>query len=451
MSAARLHGVRVPHRKNTAGSAPIKMGVPTLVTIPMSMHIGAPATPVVKAGDQVKVGQLIGEASGPVSSPVHSSVSGRVSKIDDMLMSNGRSMKSVTIEPDGEQELYEGLRVPEIGSYEDFIGAARDSGVVGLGGAGFPTAVKLDVKDLSRVQAIIVNGAECEPYVTSDTRTMLDDTKLVWDGVKLLQKYLEARRVVIAIEDNKQECIRAFRKLAEGESGVEVVSMPSLYPQGGEKVLIYNVLGKIVPEGGLPIDVGAIVINCTTLAAIARYVETGMPLVEKCVTVDGSAVKEPKNVLVPIGTPVSQVFQFCGGFKEEPRKVLYGGPMMGIALPSMDYPIMKNNNAVLAFGEKEAETPAPTACIRCGRCIDSCPIRLMPTEIAEAYEMRDVDRLARIKVNLCMECGCCSYSCPARRPLVQTNRLAKALLAADIAEKRKAQEAKTQREEAASK
>ncbi len=455
MSAVRLHGVKVPHRKTTAGSTPVRMGVPSVVTIPMSMHIGVPAEPVVKPGDQVKVGQLVAVAKGAVSSPVYSSVSGKVKKIDDMLMSNGRFMKAVTIEPDGAQELYEGLAAPEVSDYASFIAAVRESGVVGLGGAGFPTAVKLDVKDLTKIEAVIVNGAECEPYVTSDTRTMLDDTELVWDGVQLLRKYLNAKRVVIAIEDNKPECIRTFKGLAQGNSGVEVVSMPSLYPQGGEKVLIYNVLGKIVPEGGLPIDVGAIVINCTTLAAIAKYIEKGIPLIEKCVTVDGSAVKEPKNVIVPIGTPVSEVFDFCGGFKEEPRKILYGGPMMGIALPGMDYPIMKNNNAILAFGERDAVTPEPTACIRCGSCIESCPLNLMPTEFAEAYENRDVDRLRKLKVNLCMECGCCSYACPAKRPLVQTNRLAKALLTKDIAEK-KAQAAsaaakKDEREEVASK
>ena len=441
MSAVRLHGVRVPHRKATAGRPPERMAVPAAVAIPMSMHIGAPAEPVVKPGEQVKVGQLIGAASGTMSSPVYSSVSGKVKKVDDMLMSNGRYVKAVYIETDGAQDLYDQLKAPEVADYAGFISAVRESGVVGLGGAGFPTAVKLDIKDLSRIEAVIVNGAECEPYVTSDTRTMLDDSALVWKGVELVKKYLQAKRVVIAIENNKPDCIRTFRELSAGEQGVEVASMTSLYPQGGEKVLIYNVLGRIVPEGKLPIDVGAIVINCTTLAVIARYITTGMPLVEKCITVDGSAVKEPKNVIVPIGTPVSDVFEFCGGFKEEPKKVLYGGPMMGIALPNMDYPIMKNNNAVLAFGEREAVTPEPTACIRCGSCIDSCPLRLMPTEFAESYERRDVEQLRKLKVNLCMECGCCSYACPAKRPLVQTNRLAKALLAADNAEK-KAQAAK---------
>lgn len=445
MSAVRLHGVRVPHMKNTAERKPEKMGVPTVVTIPMSMHIGAPAEPVVKPGDKVMVGQLIAKDAGPVSSPVYSSVSGVVKKIDDMLMSNGKFMKAITIESDGKQDIWDQLKVPEINSFENFIAAVKDSGVVGLGGAGFPTAVKLDIKDLSRIETIIVNGAECEPYVTSDTRTMLDDAEYVWEGIKLLQRYLQAKRIVIAIENNKPDCIRTFQNMCSGNNGIEVAIMPSIYPQGGEKVLIYNVLKKIVPEGKLPIDAGAIVINCTTVAAIARYVKTGMPLIEKCITVDGSAVREPKNVIAPIGTPVSDVFEFCGGFKEEPKKILYGGPMMGIALPSLEYPIMKNNNAILAFGQKEALTPEPTACIRCGTCIESCPLRLMPTEFAEAYEAGDAERLGKLKVNLCMECGCCSYACPAKRPLVQTNRLAKSFLAAHIAEK-KAQAEKDSRE-----
>ena len=436
MAAMRLHGVRVPHRKNTADLVPERIPVPGSVTIPMSMHIGAPAEPVVKPGDKVKVGQLIARAGGFVSSPIYASVSGTVRKIDELMGSNGRPMKTVVIESDGAQELWEGIAPPKVSDFQTFIDAVRESGVVGLGGAGFPTAVKLGVKDLNLIEAVIVNGAECEPYVTSDTRTMLDDSEMVLKGVGLLKKYLNARRVIIGIEDNKPKCVKRFRDLCANGSGVEVAELPSIYPQGGEKVLIYNTIGKIVPEGKLPLDVGAIVINCTTLAAVARYIETGMPLVEKCVTVDGSAVKEPKNVIAPIGTAVSELFDFCGGFREEPRKVLYGGPMMGIAMPGMEYPVMKNTNAILAFGEREATLPETTACIRCGRCIDACPLKLMPTEIEGAYERRDAEMLGKLKVNLCMECGCCSFVCPAKRMLVQTNKLAKAFLAADIAAKK---------------
>ena len=428
MSGKKLQGVRVPHRKNTARLKPEKMPVPAVVTIPMSMHIGAPAKPVVKIGDEVKVGQLIAEAGGFVSSPVYSGVSGKVKKIDDMLMSGGQFVPAVTIETDGLQTVSESIAPPKVESLQEFLDAVRLSGVVGLGGAGFPTAVKLTVKDLSQIEAVIINGAECEPYITSDTRTMLDDRELVWEGIELLKKYLQVKRVIIGIEDNKPECISTYKKLCVSGGGVEVKALPAMYPQGGEKVLIFNTIGRIVPEGKLPLDVGAIVINCTTLAAIAKYIKTGMPLVEKCVTVDGSAVKNPKNVIAPIGTPVKDVFEFCGGFKSEPKKVLYGGPMMGLAVPDLDAPILKNTNAILAFNEQDAVLPKETACIKCGRCIAHCPLNLAPTDIETAYKLKKPEDLDVLKVNLCMECGCCAYVCPANRPLVQVNKLAKLML-----------------------
>lgn len=430
MKLKTLRGVHVPHRKNTANLAAENMPCPAVVTIPMSMHIGAPAKPLVKVGDLVKVGQKIAEAGGFVSSPVHASISGKVKKIDDILISNGRRVPAITIESDGKMERTEDITPPEIHDTVSFLQALTDSGIVGLGGAGFPTSVKLTVKNLDQIEAVIVNGAECEPYITSDTRTMLDNPKLVLYGAKLLEKYLKVRRIIFGIEDNKPECIRKFRELTKDESSMEVAALPSLYPQGGEKVLIYNTLGRIVPEGKLPLDAGAIVINCTTLASIARYVKYGVPLIKKCVTVDGTAVKTPKNVVAPIGTPMADVFEFCGGFKTEPKKVLYGGPMMGIAVPSLDQPILKNTNAVLAFAEAEAAPENPSPCIHCGRCIAHCPLRLSPCEIETAFEKKDVETLAQLKVNLCMECGCCSYICPAHRPLIQTNRLAKPMVGA---------------------
>ena len=392
------------------------------------MHIGAPAKPVVNIGDEVRVGQLIGEAVGFVSSPIYSGVSGKVKKLDDMQMPDGRFIPAVTIETDGQQTISETIVPPNIKNLQEFLDAVRLSGVVGLGGAGFPTAVKLTVKDLSLIEAVIINGAECEPYITSDTRTMLDDTDLIWEGVELLKKYLQVKRVIIGIEDNKPECIGAFRKLCKAGDGVEIKALPAMYPQGGEKVLIYNTIGRVVPEGKLPIDAGAIVINCTTLAAVARYIKTGMPLVEKYVTVDGSAVKNPKNVIAPIGTPMKDVFDFCGGFRAEPKKVLYGGPMMGLAATNLDAPILKNTNAILAFGDREAVLPKETACIKCGRCVSHCPFNLAPTDIETAFMLKKTEDLEALKVNLCMECGCCAYVCPANRPLVQVNKLAKAML-----------------------
>lgn len=448
----RLHGVKLQHSKNTAGEKPERMPIPALVNIPMSMHIGAPAKPVVSVGDGVKVGQMIAQAGGFVSSPIYSGVSGKIKKIDEMLASSGQRVTAVTIETDGLQERFEELAPPQVTNLQEFLDAVARSGVVGLGGAGFPTAVKLSVKDLSKIEAVIINGAECEPFITSDTRTMIDDADLVWEGIELLQKYLQVKRIIIGIEDNKAQCIAGFKKRCKPGDGVEVAALPALYPQGGEKVLIFNTIGRIVPEGKLPIDVGAIVINCTTLAAVARYIKTGMPLVEKCVTVDGSAVKNPKNVIVPIGTPLKDVFGFCGGFKTEPKKVLYGGPMMGLAVPDLEQPILKNTNAVLAFGKKEAELPKETACIKCGRCVGHCPLNLAPVDIETAFRLKDIEALGSLKVNLCMECGCCSYVCPANRPLVQVNKLSKAMLrdyqnAQKAAEKLKEAKAERKKEE----
>lgn len=422
----KLHGIHVPHRKNTADAAPVRMPVPAVVTVPMSMNIGAPAQPVVKVGDEVKVGQMIAQAGGPVSAPIHSGVSGKVKKLDQVLGSNGRYDTAIVIETDGEQQVYEDLAPPQVTDLDSFVEAVRASGAVGLGGAGFPTSIKLKVKP-EQVQAIVINGAECEPYITSDTRTMLDDAESIAQGAALLQKYYAAQRVIMAIEDNKPQCIQQMRQAGKDVPGFEVAALPAIYPQGGEKVIIFHTTGKIVPEGKLPIDVGVLVINCTTLAVIAKYINTGMPLMEKVVTVDGSAVEKPQNVIVPVGTSMKDVLDFCG-LKAEPRKVMYGGPMMGIAVPSLDAPVMKNTNAVLAFAEREAAAPVTTDCIRCGRCAAHCPLKLQPASFETAYRNNEPETLKALKVNLCMECGCCSYVCPAKRPLVQVHKLSKAML-----------------------
>jgi electron transport complex protein RnfC len=257
---------------------------------------------------------------------------------------------------------------------------------------------------------------------------MIDDADLIAEGVELLKKYLNVNKVIVGIEKNKPEAIAKMRELEAAEEVFSVKALPSVYPQGGEKVLIYNCVGKIVPEGKLPIDVGVVVMNVTTLTFLAKYMKTGMPLVEKVVTVDGSSVANPQNVIVPIGTALQDVFDFCGGFKAEPRKVLYGGPMMGIAVPDTTAPILKNTNAIIALAEKDAVLPEPTPCIRCGKCVSACPLNLMPLEFAKALAIGDMELLEKRKVNLCMECGCCSFVCPARRPLVENNKLGKAEL-----------------------
>ena len=422
------------------------MPAPAVVTIPMSMHIGAPAKPVVKPGDEVKVGQLIAEAGGFVSSPIYASVSGKVKKLDEMLQSNGSMIPTVVIESDGLQTPWEGIAPPQVDTFDDFINAVRNSGAVGLGGAGFPTAVKLKV-DPAKVDYICINGAECEPYITSDTRTMMDDARLLVDGIRLLHKHLQPGKILVGIENNKPQCIKKLKEELQGIENTEVATLPALYPQGGEKVLIHNLTGRIVPEGKLPIDVGCVVINPTTLVTIARYIETGMPLVSKYVTVDGSAVKNPMNVIAPIGTAVQDILEFTGGLKCEAKKIIFGGLMMGISMASMETPIMKNTNAVLFLDEKDAAPAEPTPCIKCGRCISHCPLKLMPAAIETAYNMNKPEDLKALKVNLCMECGCCSFICPAKRPLVQTHKLAKAMLNKYNAEQKAAAEKAKAKEE----
>lgn len=436
----KLSGVRVKHCKNTADLAPVRIAVPKTVYIPMAMHIGAPAVLAVKVGDAVKVGTLIGESGAGLSSPVYSSVSGTVKKIDEIIAIAGNHVPTVVIESDGEQTIDESISPYEVNTKEAFLEALRKSGIVGLGGAGFPTPIKLNA-DNSRVDTLVINGAECEPYITSDTRTMLDGADDVAYGISLICKFLEIDNVVIGIEKNKPQCISSMRKATEDMAGVRVMPLPSVYPQGGEKVLAYHTTGRVIPQGKLPLDVGIIVINCTTVAAIAKFIRTGMPLVEKCVTVDGSAVSEPKNLIAPIGTPVGELIKECGGFKEEPRKVLYGGPMMGIALPDLTSPILKQTNAVIFMGEKEATPPPVTPCIKCGACIEACPLSLDPVAISKAYKAGEPDTLERLKVDVCMECGCCSYVCPAKRNIVQRNKMAKSMLR-DYKIKQKATEEK---------
>ncbi len=424
-----LRGIHTPHRKNTIKQPTVHIDAPAVVTIPMAMHIGSPAIPTVKVGDIVKVGTKIGEANGKISSNIYSSVSGKILKFEEHLMPNGAVTTAAVIESDGEMAVDPAICPPSVNSRDELISAVRESGIVGLGGAGFPTHVKLDA-DPERIEYLIINGAECEPYVTSDTVTMLTRSDDMAYAIRELNRLLGIKNVIIGIENNKKEAITNMRGMAASitECTVNVKSLPSVYPQGGEKVLIYHTTGRKVPANKLPIDVGCIVLNCTTLASIGAYLRTGMPLVEKCVTVDGGAVKNPQNVIAPIGTPIENLFSFCGGLTEQPTKIIYGGPMMGVTVPNANYAVLKNTNAILALTAKEAKRPKPTACIRCGTCTNTCPFGLAPASIAAVYEKKDTEALKALSVETCMECGCCSYVCPANRPLVQINKLSKQLL-----------------------
>lgn len=420
----KLNGILLSHRKGTAASQTVTLPLPEKVTIPMLMNMGAPCTPLVKPGDAVCVGQKIGDTDAFMSVPVHSSVSGKVTAVSDIKLSNGNVCKAVTIETDGEQTVSEEVKTPEINSVEDFIKAIRESGITGLGGAGFPTHIKLSTK--SAVNTLIINAAECEPYITSDHRQMLEDGDSVIDGILTVMKYLKIGSAVIGIESNKPDAISLMTEKTKSHPEISVKVLPSIYPQGAEKVLIYNTTGRIVMEGQLPADAGVIVMNVSTAAGISHYLKTGMPLTQKRITVDGDITAKPCNVFAPIGTPFSDILSFAQCDTSRLKKLIAGGPMMGACAFNPDTPVVKGTNAILAF-EKYSE-PVVTNCIRCGRCIKACPFRLMPTELEKAYLRRDIASLKTLKVTLCMNCGCCTYVCPAGRKLAETNQLAKALI-----------------------
>ncbi len=420
-----LKGVAVPHRKNTAEMSPVVMPAPRTVCIPMSMHIGKSADTIVKEGDPVKVGTLIGVQSGFVSSPIYSSVSGTVKSITKIVLSDGRVGDAVVIESDENQEVDEKVAPPVVTNRDELLDAIAKSGVVGLGGAGFPSHVKFSA-DPEKIEVLIINGAECEPYITSDSCTMTERSDDMAYALSVLEDILGIKKIIIGIENNKKAAISKMKELASKDKCVSVKVLPSVYPQGGEKVLVYHTTGKVIKTGRLPIDEGCIVCNCTTLAAIGNYLKTGMPLVKKCVTVDGSAVAEPKNVIVPIGASMNDVFEFCGGFKEEPAKVLYGGPMMGIAVSDLSAPILKNTNAIVALNKKDAVLPEESACIRCGACINHCPFGINPAQVCKDYASKNEKGMIEHGVDTCMLCGSCSFICPAKRPLTQTMKLSKA-------------------------
>lgn len=430
----RTPGAPVPHRKHTKDMETVDMPVPASVTILMSQHIGAPCVPTVKVGEQVYVGQVIGDSDKFVSAPIHSSVSGKVKKIETTLSPNGASTQCIVIETDGEQTADPSIAPPKVENDDDLVKAIRSSGLVGLGGAGFPAHVKLnpapDVK--ANIDTLIINAAECEPYITSDVREIIENSWDIMSGIYAVSELLQVKEAIIGIEDNKPEAIQIMENIAAKDDKcgdiVKVKVLPSRYPQGAEKVIIEQCTGRQVPPGKLPSDVGVVVMNVTSVAFLARYLKTGMPLTTKRITVDGSAISEPKNIRVAIGTPIKDVVEFCGGYKETPAKLLYGGPMMGTAILNDEMPILKNTNAILAFNKKEAQGYEESECIRCGRCVNACPMNLMPTMLEQYTEIKNIEGLKRLNVMACMECGCCSFVCPANRRLVQTIRIGKNVL-----------------------
>lgn len=437
-SAAKVHGgVPVAHNKNTAEMPVERMPVPAKVILPMSQHIGVPCVPVVKLGDTVAVGQLIADSEKYVSAPIHASISGKVTAIGETVLPNGVISQSITIESDGEMRLYEGLEPPKVETREDLIKAVRASGLVGLGGAGFPAHVKINCPPDKNVDTLIVNVAECEPYITVDYRECLENSWDILSGVCILKDLLGIKTVIIAVEDNKPNAIAELKKIADNscdtDDSIKLMVLKSRYPQGAEKVMVQAATGRRIPPGKLPSDVGCLVMNVASVAFIARYLKTGKPLVSRSMTVDGSAIAQPKNVRVAIGTNIGDVIDFCGGFKTEPYKIITGGPMMGLAIIGTDLPVLKQNNAILALSADTYKVKRERDCIRCGRCAYVCPVNLMPTLIARFAKAKDVEKIKQTGVTVCMECGSCSYACPSGIPLVQYMRLAKTMMAEEKA------------------
>ncbi len=424
-------GVKVSHDKNTKDMPVRRIEAPEFVTLPMSQHIGAPCTPVVKVGDEVKVGQLIGDTDKFVSAPIHSSVSGKVTAIKEIRTATGMKTQAVVIENDGENTLYDGLEVPNIDTREDFLKAVRASGLVGLGGAGFPTHVKLGFKPDAGIDTLIINAAECEPFITVDYRECLDNSWDVFNGVHLVKDMLGFKKCIIAVEDNKKEAIKVLERIAEKEDEndeIKVMPLKSKYPQGAEKMMVLSATGRKVPPGKLPADVGCVVMNVASAAFLSRYCKTGKPLVSRSMTVDGSAIAQPQNIRVPVGTEIDYIIKSCGGYKEDPVKIIAGGPMMGVSIIDTHTPVLKSNNAILVLGKKDVSIKKETDCIYCGRCAKACPLSLMPTKIERFAKSKDIDALQKYGAMVCMECGSCAYSCPAGRPLVQYMRNAKAIV-----------------------
>lgn len=423
-------GVKVPHNKNTEDCKTIRMPAPDKVVLPMQQHIGAPCIPTVKVGDTVKVGQIVGDSDKFISAPIHASISGTVTKIADTVLANGRQAPAVTIESDGEMAMFEGIEKPVVNNADDFRKAIRDSGLVGLGGAGFPSHVKFALSPDKPIDTIVVNAAECEPHITVDYRECVDNTLYIIRSLMIIKEQLNIPHAVIAVEDNKPAAIEKLQKVADevGDGSIKVMALKSKYPQGAEKMIVYSATGRKIPLGKLPADIGVIVMNVTSTAFIGRYLETGKPLVSRSLTVDGSAIIKPQNVRVPIGTSLNELIDFCGGFKPDLDKVIAGGPMMGTALVNTDVPIIKSYNAVLAFSKGTIPEKPDNNCIRCGRCSQVCPMGLMPTNIMRSVKARDFDGLKQSNVIACMQCGTCAYACPAGRPLVQYVVLAKDML-----------------------
>ncbi len=400
------------------------------LVFPLSQHIGAPAVPVVAVGDRVLAGQKIAEKSGFISANIHSSVSGTVKSFEKVLLASGGKADSIIIENDG---LYEEAPAfhnanPEELTSEEIIKITEEAGIVGMGGAGFPTSVKLSPKNADDIDTVIVNGAECEPYLTSDYRRMIEQGEFLVKGLKAVLKLFPNAKGYFGIEDNKPEAVKVMQKLTVNEERIDVKILKTKYPQGGERSLIYAITGRKLNSKKLPADVGCIVHNVDTIHAIYEAVYEGRPLIRRIVTVTGDVIRNPKNFDVRIGTSVRELVDAAGGFNTEPEKIISGGPMMGFAFFNLDVPVVKGTSAILAFSKDEVAENEISPCIRCGRCAAACPEHLLPMKLAEMAAHNDTEGFKKLNGTECVECGCCSYVCPAKRQVTQSVRSMKKIV-----------------------
>ena len=423
-------GVHPPEHKLSAGSKIIELPPPEVAVIPVSQHLGAPAKVLVNRGDQVKVGQLIAESSGFVSTNIHSSVSGKVLKVDQFMDSSGYRKMAVQIQVEGDQwmetiDRSDDLVRNSVLPAEDIRKKILEAGIVGLGGATFPSHVKLMVPQGKTAECLIINGVECEPYLTADHALMMERTEELFSGIQLLMKGLGVEKAIVGIENNKPDAIERMKDITKG-SNVSVQGLKVKYPQGGEKQLVQAILKREVPSGGLPIDVGVVVFNVGTAHAVYEAVMKNRPLIDRVVTVTGKGLEKPSNFIVRVGTPVSSLIEKAGGLPEQTAKVINGGPMMGKALSTLDVPVVKGSSGILLVDENEARRKEVKPCIRCTKCVTVCPMGLEPYLLMTLGEKSLFERMEPEKVMDCIECGSCSYTCPCSRPLLDYIRLGKA-------------------------
>jgi len=415
-------GIHTYDGKDLSKDKPIQEILPKgELVYPLSQHIGAPAKPIVEKGDRVLVGQKIAEAGGFVSAPIYASVSGTVKIIESRRVVTGDMVMSIVVENDG---LYEETGFYPVAPFEklnreEIIDIIKEAGIVGMGGAGFPTHVKLSPKEPEKIDYVIANCAECEPYLTSDYRRMLEEPEKLIGGLKIIMSLFENAHGILAVEDNKPDCISLLKQLTKDEPKISVKALKTKYPQGGERQLIYATTGRKINSTMLPADVGCVVNNVDTMVAVYRAVIEGRPLIERIVTVTGNAIAQPRNFRVRIGTGYQELLEEAGGFKEKPEKVICGGPMMGFAMFDLNVPTTKTSTALLAFNKDEVSAFEPGPCINCGRCVEVCPGRVIPSKLADYAERFDEEAFVENYGMECCECGCCSFVCPAKRPLTQ--------------------------------